>query len=60
MYLPGNIYIDTDVYGFIVGNNQVGWANLNTKESMLLSFPEGDVDVITYDQLDYDGYGIYQ
>ena len=60
LYLPGNIYIDTDVYGFIVGNNQVGWANLNTKESMLLSFPEGDVDVITYDQLDYDGYGIYQ
>ena len=60
LYLPGNIYIDTDVYGFIVGNKQVGWANLNTKESMLLSFPEGDVDVITYDQLDYDGYGIYQ
>nr|WP_296156626.1 zinc ribbon domain-containing protein [uncultured Blautia sp.] len=60
LYLPGNIYIDRDVYGFIVGNNQVGWANLNTKESMLLSLPEGDVDVITYDQLDYDGYGIYQ
>ena len=60
LYLPGNIYIDRDVYGFIVGNDQVGWANLNTKESMLLSFPEGEVDVITYDKLDYGGYGIYE
>ena len=62
LYLPGTInmgsevggkYYKGDIYGYIVGNSRTGWANLNTKESMLLSFPEGEVDIITYDYLNY-------
>ncbi len=48
LYLPGDLDLDQDAHGFIFGNKKVGWANLNTKESMLLSMPDGDIDTIEF------------
>ena len=41
--------------------NKLGITDEKEVNALLdLEVDEGDVDVITYDQLDYDGYGIYQ
>ena len=35
--LQGEINLDGNTYGFIFGNEKVGWVNLNTKEMMLIT-----------------------
>ena len=36
--------IDSDLQGFIFGNEKTGWMNLQTKQFMLISIPKGGVE----------------
>lgn len=43
------IYVSSDsVYKYVIGSEQTGWMNLNTKDQMIMEIPEGDVKILEF------------